>query len=211
MLKPILLGSAMLLALPALAQTTNGTQSSGTATTTNDHDPTMEEDDATAEGAATVGTQANGGVRSSQTTTATDADAQGTTGTMNHGTMNHGTMNHGTAAQAGTAQGTTGHGNMNHGTMNHGAAGQAGTTGQSGMNHGTMNPGTGTQGSAAGGTMSGGTAGGGTMSGWSGGTGNASGAYTGVGGPMQGARDYPPCSRTVTDSCIQLHERGRRR
>lgn len=29
--------------------------------------------------------------------------------------------------------------------------------------------------------------------------------------PMQGAaRDYPPCSRTVTDSCIQTNERGRR-
>jgi hypothetical protein len=31
--------------------------------------------------------------------------------------------------------------------------------------------------------------------------------YTGVGGPVA-ASDYPPCSRTVTDRCIQLYERG---
>jgi hypothetical protein len=31
--------------------------------------------------------------------------------------------------------------------------------------------------------------------------------YTGVGGPLEEA-DYPPCSRTVTDRCIQLYERG---
>ena len=153
MLKPILMASAMLLAIPALAQTTNSAQSSGTPTTTNDHDPTMEEDDAKAEGAATVGTQANGGVRSSQTTTATDANAQGTTGTNHQG--------------------------MNHGTMNHGAAGQTGTT--------------------TGGTMSGGTSGG-TMS---------SGGMSG--GAMGRAQSYPPCSRTVTDSCVQTNERGRRR
>jgi hypothetical protein len=27
-------------------------------------------------------------------------------------------------------------------------------------------------------------------------------------GPREARRHYPPCSRTVTDSCIQLHERG---
>jgi hypothetical protein len=27
-------------------------------------------------------------------------------------------------------------------------------------------------------------------------------------GPREARRDYPPCSRTVTDSCIQLSERG---
>jgi hypothetical protein len=32
----------------------------------------------------------------------------------------------------------------------------------------------------------------------------------GVGGPVE-AGNYPPCSRTVTDSCIQTYERGVRR
>ena len=27
-------------------------------------------------------------------------------------------------------------------------------------------------------------------------------------GPPEGRRHYPPCSRTVTDSCIQLYDRG---
>lgn len=31
--------------------------------------------------------------------------------------------------------------------------------------------------------------------------------YTGTGGPLEEV-NYPPCSRTVTDSCIQLYERG---
>ena len=31
--------------------------------------------------------------------------------------------------------------------------------------------------------------------------------YNGVGGPLE-TNDYPPCSRTVTDRCIQLYERG---
>lgn len=29
----------------------------------------------------------------------------------------------------------------------------------------------------------------------------------GAGAGMRGSRVYPPCSRTVTDSCIQRHER----
>jgi hypothetical protein len=36
--------------------------------------------------------------------------------------------------------------------------------------------------------------------------------YTGIGGPGEGAGadygGYPPCSRTVTDRCIQLYERA---
>ena len=32
--------------------------------------------------------------------------------------------------------------------------------------------------------------------------------YTGVGGPAEPARDYPRCSATVTDSCIQIGRRG---
>ena len=37
--------------------------------------------------------------------------------------------------------------------------------------------------------------------------GGAGAQYTGVGGPLEEV-DYPPCSRTVTDRCIQLYERG---
>ena len=37
--------------------------------------------------------------------------------------------------------------------------------------------------------------------------GGAGTQYTGVGGPLEEV-DYPPCSRTVTDRCIQLYERG---
>jgi opacity protein-like surface antigen len=46
------------------------------------------------------------------------------------------------------------------------------------------------------------------------GAGTASGAWSGSGGPPNGTqsmRNYPPCSRTVTDSCIQTNERGMRR
>ena len=171
MLKPLLLGTAMLFALPALAQTSNGTQGSGTATTTNDHDPTMEEGNATAHGQATVGTQANGGVRSSQTTT-NNGNAQGTAGTSHSG-MSHGTMNQSTAGQAGTMSGGRSSGAMS------GDANAAGTM--------------------SGNTMSGGTMSGGSMS-----------AASGVGGPLQAAGDYPPCSRTRTDSCIQTGARRRR-
>jgi hypothetical protein len=207
MLKPILLGSALLLSIPALAQTTGGTAGQGTATTTNDHDPTME-DDATAQGTAnaTVATQVNGGTTSASTNTGAGADAPGT---MNDQPMQNGTatshqgMNHGTAAQ-----GTTGHSGMNHGTasqgttghsgMNHGTAASQGATGHSGMNHGTA---------AGQGTMSGE----GAMSGQGTMSGQAGMSASGAGGPFQAARDYPPCSRTVTDSCIQTYERGRRR
>jgi hypothetical protein len=31
--------------------------------------------------------------------------------------------------------------------------------------------------------------------------------YQGTGGPAPGARDYPPCSRTVTDRCTQRERR----
>jgi len=33
-------------------------------------------------------------------------------------------------------------------------------------------------------------------------------AYSGIGGPVEARTGYPACSATVTDSCIQLHERG---
>ena len=141
MLKQILLGSAMLMAIPAIAQTTG--QTGAQTTTTQDHDPTMDDDATTnADSDGTVSTQVNGGVN---TTTTGTVPAQ--SGTAGQSGMNHGTMNHGT---------------MNHGTMNHGAAGTAG-------------------------------------------------AMAGTGGPARAAGNYPPCSRTVTDSCIQTNERGRRR
>jgi len=159
MLKTILLGSALLFAIPALAQT-NGTQDSGTATTTNDHDPTME-DDGAAEGTTNAGvsTQVNGGMTSSSTGTGTGAAA---TQAESHDAINHGNMDHGTAA---------------------------GTT--------------------SGGTMSAGTMSGGTMSGANGA--QSGGASAGAGGRMAAAGDYPACSRTRTDSCVQTNERGRRR
>ncbi len=36
----------------------------------------------------------------------------------------------------------------------------------------------------------------------------STGTFQGTGGPAAGTRNYPPCSRTVTDSCIQ-RERSR--
>lgn len=33
-------------------------------------------------------------------------------------------------------------------------------------------------------------------------------SYSGVGGPAEPSRDYPRCSRTVTDNCIQIGRRG---
>lgn len=47
-----------------------------------------------------------------------------------------------------------------------------------------------------------------TLAGELGGSSMPAGAqYTGTGGPLE-TSDYPPCSRTVTDRCIQLYERG---
>jgi hypothetical protein len=104
-------------------------------------------------------------------------------------------MNQGTTGQSGTA----GRSGMNQGTSGQGASGQSGTSGQGGMNHGGMNHGTSGQSGTSG------------HSGMNHGAAGQSGAMTGVGGPMQAAGNYPPCSRTVTDSCIQTNERGRRR
>jgi hypothetical protein len=102
MLKTLLVGSAMLIALPALAQTTrttgSGTTSSPIGTTTNDHDPTPTGDvGMQGTGASTVGTQVNGGttmgspgVRTGQTTqgstTGTESD-WGANGTTTSGSM----------------------------------------------------------------------------------------------------------------------------
>jgi hypothetical protein len=169
MLKTILLGGAMLLAIPALAQTTGtaGSQDSGTATTTNDHDPTVEEDDVVEGTTTTVTTQVDGGVNSSAGV-ATAADQPGT---MNDKPMHDGVAtSHSDTGAGRTAEGATSHGTMNHGTATTGTA----------TSHGTMNHGTAT-------------------------------GTTGVGGPYTAAKSYPPCSRTVTDSCIQTYERGRRR
>lgn len=172
MLKPILLGTALLFALPALAQTTKGAQGNGTATTTAEGDSAIDEEDEAA-------TQSDGTASDRRMSTGTDA--QGTTG-ANHNGMNHGTMNQGTAAQGGMSSGNSSGGNMSTGTMSRG---------------------TNSMGSMSGGSTSGGAMSGGAMS--------SSGNYGGMGGPAQGAGNYPPCSRTVTDSCIQTNERNRRR
>jgi hypothetical protein len=130
MMKPILLGSALLFAIPALAQTTGGTQGSGTATTTSDHDPTMEADDAGVEGAATTTSQVNGGIRSS-TGNAGTAATQGSTGQdhsgMNHGSMNHGAAGQGTATTGGTMSGGTTRSSTGSATMSGGNGGSMGT------------------------------------------------------------------------------------
>ncbi|MBV9884779.1 MAG: hypothetical protein JO276_17355 [Sphingomonadaceae bacterium] len=50
-----------------------------------------------------------------------------------------------------------------------------------------------------------------TLAGEIGGTSMPAGSeYSGVGGPLE-TTAYPPCSRTVTDRCIQTYERGRAR
>ncbi|MGZ8306645.1 MAG: hypothetical protein ACXWU6_08620 [Allosphingosinicella sp.] len=98
MLKSILMGGAMLLAIPAFAQTT-GSGNSGTTTTTGtsaDNSEPMEADDqgTTATGTATTGTHSGH--------TGTGTMGTGTTGT---GTMGTGTM--GTGTMGTTATGTT--------------------------------------------------------------------------------------------------------
>jgi len=98
MLKPLLFGTAMIFALPALAQTTSttgGTSMSQTGTTTNDHDPTMTNDTAQPAG-TTMGSQVNGGTMDSSTGMRT------TTTTTTTGS------DWGTGSAAGTASGTTG-------------------------------------------------------------------------------------------------------
>jgi hypothetical protein len=111
MLKPLLFGSAMILALPALAQTTNSTggstsagqSGSATGTTTNDHDPTMSDDNAQATGTTGMGSQVNGGTTTSSTGMRT---GQTGTGMSNSGTTG-GTSDWGTGAgSASTGTGT---------------------------------------------------------------------------------------------------------
>jgi hypothetical protein len=139
MLKSILLGGAMLLAIPALAQTTGttGVAQSGTATTTNDHDPTMDDSDTAAGNVnATVSTQVNGGTTSASTGVGVSTQTNSHQG-MNHGaqgTMTHQGMNHGTQGTT-----TTTHQGMNHGTMS-GQTGTTGTTGTTGAYTGVGGP-----------------------------------------------------------------------
>jgi hypothetical protein len=118
MFKPLLLGSAALLAMPLLAQTTVDTRTSAVAkadkaraagksnvavktpvaTATNDHEPLV--DDAAAVSGTGVYTQVNGGV----TTSATAYPGTGTTATVNTaaGTVTDATLS-GTDATAGVA------------------------------------------------------------------------------------------------------------
>ncbi|HEY0445705.1 MAG TPA: hypothetical protein VGD19_04555 [Allosphingosinicella sp.] len=151
--RPILLVSALALAVPALAQN---------STTTDDMSRP-----APTEGMAAPDAQdrTSPSMAPAQTPTSTGTDSTtGSHGTMEHGTMDHGTMGHGSAASS-TSTST--------GTMD------------------TMSSTGTTTGSSAG-----------TMTGTS--------AATGVGGPDE-ARDYPVCSRTVTDSCVQTRNSPRPR
>lgn len=173
MIKKLLLGGTMLLAIPALAQTSGttggaGTQQGGTATTTNDHDPTQTPADAgtPSTDAPVLGTQVNGGVTSS-------SPGMGTATAGQSGQVDHSAH----ARQMGQGNQT----------------GQAGQMGQgSQMEQGGLTD--------RGGSM--------TQSGQSGttqqGVSDATG-FQGAGGPAM--REYPPCSRTVTDSCIQRERR----
>ena len=83
MLKSLLLGSAFILAIPAVAQQTNPPAAPAPAnpvgTTPTDHDPTHTDQDASAPaaGTPTIGTQVNGGV-----TTSAPASRTGATGTV---------------------------------------------------------------------------------------------------------------------------------
>jgi hypothetical protein len=185
MLKPILMAGAMLLAIPALAQTT-GSGSAGTTqdpvgTTSNDHDPTQSGDQAMpASGTGTIGTQVNGGTTSSSPGMGAGATAQ---------TDMHGCSQGAAASAAGSANsgGTRGTAASTCGTMQHGA-----------MTGSTTASGTGTGSWSGSGTASTGTGSGSAMT-----TGTGSASYTGTGGPYQGTRSYPPCTRTRTDNCRQ--------
>ena len=88
----------------------------------------------------------------------------------------------------GTMQGHTGHGSTTGSTAQ-------GHTGHSGMS-GSAGQSTGMSGSTGQGTGA-----------WSGSTGQ----HTGMGGPFQPAREYPVCSRTITDSCLQTRTSPRPR
>ncbi|MFL6843329.1 MAG: hypothetical protein ACJ8ER_00420 [Allosphingosinicella sp.] len=124
MLKPVLLGGALLLAIPAFAQTTG---SAGTAaqdpvgTTTNDHDPTFSGDPATtATATGTIGTQVNGGTTSSSPGMGVGATAQ----TDMHGCSQGAAASSAGSANSGGARGTAA---STCGTMQHGSATGSGT------------------------------------------------------------------------------------
>lgn len=154
MLKALLLGGALVLAMPAFAQSpaSHGPVNTGTVGTTG-HDPLQTADDATLQTNATPSTavEARGDV--SGTSLGQRASLAAPTATC---------LRHGRQGRMSKACSTT----------------------NAGM--------TGTASTAAG-------------AGWSNG---AASSYTGMGGPDTGARAYPACSRTVTDSCTQT---GRRR
>jgi hypothetical protein len=93
-----------------------------------------------------------------------------------------------------------------------GTMGQAGSTGQTGTTDSGWGTTTGTSGTGTSGTGATGSSAGASGTGsWN----SGSSAYTGRGGPMEGAKSYPTCSRTVTDNCMQRgggrsHSRARR-
>jgi hypothetical protein len=98
MLKSIMVGTAMLVAIPALAQTAGS--SSPTGTTTNDHDP-MSEEDSMGQGSGTrpLAGQVNGGVTTSSPGMGTSSGTTVMTGQA--GLATQGTGATGTAAYRG--------------------------------------------------------------------------------------------------------------
>jgi hypothetical protein len=188
MLKPLLLGAAMAIALPAIAQTT------GTMT------PDMNKPG--------TGTDMNAGTMAGQT-------SPGVSDQANMGNCSQGAA--ASTARSANRRGARGTAASTCGTMQGSSTttassdsdwGRTGATG-SGTTAGTTTRGMG--GSTAGTT-------GGTMTGSAGGTTNwngGTGSYTGQGGPLETGKTYPTCSRTITDNCMQRggsrHARSHRR
>jgi hypothetical protein len=144
MLKTILLGGALAIALPALAQTpaTHAPVNAGTSQTTA-HDPLQTADDATVQATSTPATDAAAQGNVSRTSPGIRA---GLATPTDNCTLGASRSRHARNRCARTDNGAV-------------AANATGTTGMSG--------------------------------------------YTGMGGPDMPARNYPRCSRTVRDNCIQ--------
>jgi hypothetical protein len=103
MLRSIMVGTAMLIAIPALAQTA----SSPTGTTTNDHDP-MSEEDSMGQGSGTtpLAGQVNGGVTTSSPGMGTSSGTTVMTGQAGLATQGSGAT--GTATSGGAYRGVGG-------------------------------------------------------------------------------------------------------
>ena len=216
MMKPLLLVSAIALAAPVLAQSTTNTGTTGTTTNTGSMSQGMT---GTSPGTTTTDDTgaARGNMTNSQSTTqipAGDDDDAVDHSAMGHGTTgtNTGTTDTGTMTGTGT-NGTTSGTGMSQGTM--GTSGAAGQTTAANWNNSsggmTIQPGnTNPERDARGIAVISAPAM--APAGWNGSGGTA------MGGPLvepgageAGGQNYPACSRTVTDNCLQTYERGRSR